>query len=176
MEKQHIMRHGRRSAKQVTGSKERWTSFLTTSARLYKYPYNEQLMIQAQRADPTACAEYDLWNDKMHRCISSVAQKASHLSTMTVTDLVFAMCLMFQTPAHEEKFRPVQLWTMEDDYRQPVQDALAKAYGISAEHGLETQIDEVAKVLATEYWNEHGSSSSTSLMILTRVMISSTSR
>ena len=33
------------AAQQLTGSRERWTAFLTTAARLYKYPYHEQLMI-----------------------------------------------------------------------------------------------------------------------------------
>ena len=44
------------AAKQITGSREQWTAFLRTAARLYKYPYHEQLMIYAQRPDATACA------------------------------------------------------------------------------------------------------------------------
>ena len=57
------------AARQVTGSREQWTAFLTTAARLYKYPYNEQLMIYKQRPDATACAEYDLWNKTMRRYV-----------------------------------------------------------------------------------------------------------
>ena len=53
----------------ITGSKEQWTAFLTTSARLYKYPFAEQLMIYKQRPEATACAEYDLWNDRMNRYV-----------------------------------------------------------------------------------------------------------
>lgn len=56
-------------ATQITGSYQSWTDFLTTAARLYKYPYHEQLMIYAQRPDATACAEYDLWNKRMGRYI-----------------------------------------------------------------------------------------------------------
>ena len=56
-------------ATQITGSYQSWTDFLTTAARLYKYPYHEQLMIYAQRPDATACAEYDLWNNRMGRYI-----------------------------------------------------------------------------------------------------------
>ena len=58
-----------RMATQITGSYQSWTDFLTTAARLYKYPYHEQLMIYAQRPDATACAEYDLWNKRMGRYI-----------------------------------------------------------------------------------------------------------
>ena len=54
-----------RTARQITGSHLAWTAFLTTAARLYKYPYNEQLMIYMQRPEATACAEYDFWNEKM---------------------------------------------------------------------------------------------------------------
>ena len=56
-----------RTAEQITGSYQKWTAFLTTAARLYKYPYNEQLMIFAQRPEATACAGYDLWNKQMRR-------------------------------------------------------------------------------------------------------------
>ena len=54
---------------QLTGSWQEWAGFLTTAARLYKYPFHEQLMIYAQRPDATACAEYDLWNEKMGRYV-----------------------------------------------------------------------------------------------------------
>lgn len=55
--------------RQLTSSYKSWTQFLRTAARLYKYPYNEQIMIHAQRPDATACAEYDFWNKKMGRFV-----------------------------------------------------------------------------------------------------------
>ena len=48
---------------------EHWAEFLITAARLYKYSYPDQLMIYAQRPDATACAEYDVWNNKMNRYV-----------------------------------------------------------------------------------------------------------
>ena len=54
---------------QLVGSWKEWTAFLSTAARLYKYPFHEQMMIYAQRPDATACAEYDLWNEKMGRYV-----------------------------------------------------------------------------------------------------------
>ena len=56
-------------ATQLTGSWQEWAGFLTTASRLYKYPFHEQLMIYAQRPDATACAEYDLWNEKMGQSV-----------------------------------------------------------------------------------------------------------
>ena len=57
------------AAKQITGSYQSWISFLQTAGRLYKYPYNEQVMIHAQRPDATACAEYDFWNRQWGRYV-----------------------------------------------------------------------------------------------------------
>ena len=57
------------AAVQLTSSWNEWMRFLDTASRLYKYPFHDQLMIYAQRPDATACAEYDLWNDKMGRYV-----------------------------------------------------------------------------------------------------------
>lgn len=53
----------------LTASWQEWAKFLTTASRLYKFPFMDQMMIYAQRPDATACAEYDLWNDKMNRYV-----------------------------------------------------------------------------------------------------------
>lgn len=85
------------TAGRITASREAWKGFLTTSARLYKYPYEDQLMIYAQRPDATACAEYDLWNERMHRYV----KRGSRESRCSITGAIFrgsAMSLMCQTP------------------------------------------------------------------------------
>ena len=57
------------TARRLTGSFTNWTAFLQTAARLYKYPYHEQVMIYAQRPDATACASFDLWKQRMGRAV-----------------------------------------------------------------------------------------------------------
>ena len=57
------------TARRISGSFADWLAFLDTAARLYKYPFHEQLMIYAQKPDATACADYDLWNKQMHRYV-----------------------------------------------------------------------------------------------------------
>ena len=57
------------ASRDLTGSVQNWTGFLTTVGRLYRYSFPDQLMIYAQRPDATACAEYDLWNDTMRRYV-----------------------------------------------------------------------------------------------------------
>jgi len=53
------------STQRLTNSRQRWTAFLEASARLYKYPFPEQLMIFAQRPDARACAPLETWNKPM---------------------------------------------------------------------------------------------------------------
>lgn len=53
-------------SKEVAKGREEWAGFLDTASRLYKYQFNEQLLIHAQRPDATACASIELWNERMH--------------------------------------------------------------------------------------------------------------
>ena len=58
-----------RTANGLTRYWESWTDYLTTASRLYKYSFPDQLMIYAQRPDATACADYDVWNNRMNRYV-----------------------------------------------------------------------------------------------------------
>lgn len=58
-----------RTANGLTRYWESWTDYLTTASRLYKYPFADQLMIYAQRPDATACASFDIWNNRMNRYV-----------------------------------------------------------------------------------------------------------
>ena len=55
-----------RTANGLTRYWESWTDYLTTASRLYKYSFADQLMIYAQRPDATACADFDIWNNRMN--------------------------------------------------------------------------------------------------------------
>ncbi len=58
-----------RTANGLTRYWESWTDYLTTASRLYKYPFADQLMIYAQRPDATACADFDIWRNRMNRYV-----------------------------------------------------------------------------------------------------------
>ena len=64
-----------RTANGLTRYWESWTDYLTTASRLYKYPFADQLMIYAQRPDATACAEFDIWRNRMNRYVREVPDK-----------------------------------------------------------------------------------------------------
>lgn len=139
------------AARQVTGSREQWTAFLTTAARLYKYPYNEQLMIYKQRPDATACAEYDLWNKTMRRYVRR-GSKGIALVDNTGSRPKLRYVFDVSDTGERENSRPVNLWSMREEYVPAVQDALERAYGVGAGAGLEEQIGEIAAHLADGYW------------------------
>lgn len=144
------------AALQVTGSRENWTTFLTTAARLYKYPYHEQLMIHKQRPEATACAEYDFWNERMGRYVKR-GSKGIALVVYDGNQPRLRYVFDVADTGGRRNSRPVKLWTMEDEYRKPVMEALEKSYGVSAaDNSLETQLEEIARQLAAEYWNDFG--------------------
>ena len=58
-----------RTANGLTRYWESWTDYLTAASRLYKYSYPNQLIIYAQRPDATACADFDIWNNRMNRYV-----------------------------------------------------------------------------------------------------------
>ena len=142
------------AARQVTGSREQWTAFLTTAARLYKYPYNEQLMIYKQRPDATACAEYDLWNKTMRRYVRR-GSKGIALVDNTGSRPKLRYVFDVSDTGERENSRPVNLWSMREEYVPAVQDALERAYGVEAGAGLEEQIEKISSRLASGYWDDN---------------------
>lgn len=142
------------TAKRITSSREAWKGFLTTSARLYKYPYEDQLMIYAQRPEATACAEYDLWNERMHRYVKRGSKGIAlldHSGDYPRLRYVFDVA----DTGTRWNSRDVQLWTMQEDYRDRTAQALAEAFEAEPA-GLEHVIEEIAEKKAQEYWDDYG--------------------
>ena len=143
------------AARQITGSREQWTAFLRTAARLYKYPYHEQLMIFAQRPDATACAEYDLWNDTMRRYVRRGSKGIALIDTRGDRPRLRYVFDVSDT-GERKNSRPVQLWEMKEEYREPIMQALEQAFEVSREgQSLESMIYAAAERLAADYWDNY---------------------
>ena len=143
-----------RTARQITGSHLAWTAFLTTAARLYKYPYNEQLMIYMQRPEATACAEYDFWNEKMGRY---VRRGSTGIALIDATGYKPRLKYVFDVSdtGGKENARRVRLWELKDAHTDSVSAMLERNYGVSGKNGLAEQFESVASLLAAEYWRDH---------------------
>ena len=143
-----------RTARQITGSHLAWTAFLTTAARLYKYPYNEQLMIYMQRPEATACAEYDFWNEKMGRY---VRRGSTGIALIDATGYKPRLKYVFDVSdtGGKENARRVNLWELKDAHTDSVSAMLERNYGVSGKNGLAEQFESVASQLAAGYWRDH---------------------
>ena len=136
----------RQMAEQVStrlvGSWKEWTAFLTTAARLYKYPFHEQMMIYAQRPDAIACAEYDLWNDKMGRYV-----RRGSKGIALVDDSGDRPRLRYVFDISDTGTRPNSrtpwLWQLEEQHKGPVSAMLERSYGVAGDD-LAQQLTDVA--------------------------------
>ena len=138
---------------QLTGSWQEWAGFLTTASRLYKYPFHEQLMIYAQRPDATACAEYDLWNEKMGRYVRRGSKGIALVDDSGDRPRLRYVFDISDTGTREHSRTP-WLWQLEESHLDSVQAMLERTYDVSGDD-LAGQLTEVAGKLAEEYWTEH---------------------
>ena len=140
-------------ARQLTGSWQEWAGFLTTAARLYKYPFHEQLMIYAQRPDATACAEYDLWNNRMGRYVRRGSKGIALVDDSGDRPRLRYVFDISDTGTREHSRTP-WLWTMNEEHTAPVMAMLERNYDVSG-GDLAQQLADVAAKLAEEYWADH---------------------
>ena len=141
------------TARRLTGNWERWAGFLATVGRLYKYPYPDQLMIYAQRPDATACASYDVWNDRMNHYVRRGSKGIALLD-----DVGDRLRLRYVFDLADTGTRPNSrdpwLWTLEDRHGIPVKAMLERRYGTAADT-LPQQLADTAGTLADAYWAGH---------------------
>jgi hypothetical protein len=143
-----------RMATQITGNYQSWTDFLTTAARLYKYPYHEQLMIYAQRPEATACADYELWNKRMGRYVRRGAKGIAlidHSGDTPKLKYVFDVADTHTT----ERSRSPYLWEFRPEHEQVVSAAMAEQYNIQYPGNLVDQLEQISSVKVTEYFLAH---------------------
>ena len=143
-----------RMATQITGSYQSWTDFLTTAARLYKYPYHEQLMIYAQRPDATACAEYDLWNKRMGRYIRQGAKGIALIDHSGDAPRLRYVFDVADTRGTEHSRNPY-LWEFRPEHEQVVSDSLELQYDIRYPGSFSDLLEQISSVKVTEYFLSH---------------------
>ena len=138
---------------QLVGSWKEWTAFLSTAARLYKYPFHEQMMIYAQRPDATACAEYDLWNEKMGRYVRRGSKGIALVDDSGDEPRLRYVFDISDTGTCEHSRTP-WLWQLEEQHIGLVSAMLECNYGVAG-NNLAQQLTDVAGKLASEYWDDH---------------------
>ena len=143
-----------RTANGLTRYWESWTDYLTTASRLYKYPFADQLMIYAQRPDATACADFDIWNNRMNRYVRRGAKGIALLDESSGFPRLHYVFDVSDTGVRRNSRDP-EVWQYNDDLKQPVSEMLNKTYGISGER-VSQQLADVAGKLVADYWDNNG--------------------
>ena len=142
-----------RTANGLTRYWESWTDYLTTASRLYKYPFADQLMIYAQRPDATACADYDIWNNRMNRYVRRGSKGIALLDESSGFPRLHYVFDVSDTGVRRNSRDP-DLWQYNDDLKQPVSEMLAATYGISGER-VSQQLADIAGKLVADYWDNN---------------------
>ncbi len=142
-----------RTANGLTRYWESWTDYLTTASRLYKYPFVDQLMIYAQRPDATACADYDIWNNRMNRYVRRGSKGIALLDESSGFPRLHYVFDVSDTGVRRNSRDP-EVWQYNDDLKQPVSEMLAAIYGISGER-VSQQLADVAGKLVADYWDNN---------------------
>ena len=151
---QEYRRMSEEAQRQLTGSLERWQSFLATASRLYKYPYHEQVMIHAQRPDATACAEFDVWNNTMRRYVRRGSKGIALIDTSGDRERLRYVFDVSDTGTRPNS-KSLNLWELREEHIPTVSSTLEKNYGVPAGESPAAQLEAVASQLVREYWEDN---------------------
>ena len=151
---QEYLNLAQQTAKELTRYWENWSDYLTTASRLYKYPFADQLMIYAQRPDATACADFDIWNNRMNRYVRRGAKGIALLDESSGFPRLHYVFDVSDTGVRRNSRDP-EVWQLGPDLVQPVSEMLAATYGIGGER-VSQQLADVAGKLVADYWDNNG--------------------
>ena len=150
---QEYLNLAQQTAKELTRYWENWTDYLTTASRLYKYSFADQLMIYAQRPDATACASFDLWNNRMNRYVRRGSKGIALLDQSSSVPCLHYVFDVSDTGVRRNSRDP-EVWQLGPDLVQPVSEMLAREYGVYHER-LSQQISDLTGKLVDSYWDNN---------------------
>ena len=143
-------------ATRISSSPRDWMNYLDTAARLYRYPFMDQLLIHAQRPKATACASLELWNEKMLRWVNRGAKGIALLDeTMQKTRLRYVFDIQ---DTHKVKGgRTPYLWQLQEKQQEALLNHLEEVYGLEAKDtgSLSDALMATAKYMVEENLEEY---------------------
>ena len=143
------------TAADIVKNENEWTRFLTTAARLYKYPFNEQMLMYAQRPDATACASLETWNEKMNCWVNRGAKGIALIDTDSERPRLKYVFDVSDVHKARRIGRDPYLWELKEEHKAPVLAQLEKTYGpTDVNMPFEERIMEIADRIAQDYYEE----------------------
>ena len=150
---QYVSQLADQTAKAVTRNAHGWKSYLTTASRLYKYSFDEQLLIYAQRPDATACASMELWNEDMRRWVKAGSKGIALINKDGIRPrLTYVFDVADTRPVRGA--RMPYLWELKDEHHAAVLDTLVKRYGETENQDIGQALMEQAKHAVEEVYPE----------------------
>ena len=143
------------TARNITRDVDGWKQYLDTASRLYKYKFDEQLLIYAQRPDATACAEMELWNEKMRRWVKAGSKGIALIRGAETgrPHLEYVFDVADTRPVRGA--RMPYLWEMREEHHAPVLAALENRYGEGSRKELGGGLMEIAAKAVEEACPEY---------------------
>jgi hypothetical protein len=151
---QYYQNLSEKTASELTRNRGNWTSYLDTAARIYKYPFSDQLLIHAQKPDAIACASIELWNTQFNRWVLRGSKGLGLIDDSGGFPKIKYVFDVNDTEAARFNARPVKLWEMRVEHKDAVLAELAKSYE-DVGGTLADSFRNIAKQLATEYYNDN---------------------
>ena len=139
------------TAKRIASDREEWTKYLKTAARLYRYPFREQMLIYAQRPDATAVASIEIWNNRMNCWVNRGAKGIALIDETRPRKLKYVFDV---SNVHKSRNigRYPHLWKLRDEHKEAVMRRLEYVYGKTNEtQTFEGRLIELADRIAGDY-------------------------
>jgi len=139
----------------ITSNTDNWTSFLRTMSRNYEFTYPEQVMIYAQRPNATFCKPYEDWNAENYRRYVKRGSTGIALFVMN-RDKPYLRYVFDVADTGVRRSSPeLKPWEVTPENRSYVMEAMERTFGVAADGVLEAQLEDIASVLAAEYWDDY---------------------
>lgn len=143
------------TARQIARNGQEWMKYLDTAARLYKYPFNEQMLIYAQRPDASACASLETWNEKMNCWVNRGAKGIALIDTDSERPRLKYVFDVSDVHKARRIGRDPYLWELKEEHKDTVLARLEKTYGeTDTRMPFEKRLIEIAERIAGDYYEE----------------------
>ena len=146
---QYISELAEQTARQITQSPQNWATFLRTAARLYKYPFEDQLLIYTQRPEASACATIDIWNRRMNRWINRGSKGIALITGGSNPHLKYVFDVSDTHPG--KNAREPQIWQLRPERQPTIADAIGGVYGVSEGTAPERLMEAAARAVQENF-------------------------
>ena len=143
------------TAGQVSKNGEEWAKYLTTAARLYRYPFEDQMLIYAQRPDAKACALMETWNEKMFCWVNRGAKGIALFDRESERPRLKYVFDVSDVHKSRRLGKDPYLWEIREEHKDAVLAQLEKTYGATdKDNSFESRLIEIAGRIAEDYYKE----------------------